>query len=98
MKEELMIGEKEILEWYNSSDDKPFYGYMYGYPSGRPFADDLIGIRKGEVELITTRTGERGFLYVWGWPGPDCNFYNIADYGKTWAFSIDELASAQMEL
>jgi hypothetical protein len=33
-----------------------------------------------------------GLIYIWGWPGPDYNFYKFSDYGETWAFTKEELA------
>lgn len=33
------------------------------------------------------------FIYMWGWPGPDYNTYYFCDYGKTWAFTREELGN-----
>jgi len=30
-------------------------------------------------------------IFVWGWPGPDVNFYEFKDYGITWSFIKEDL-------
>lgn len=83
--------EEKILEWYNNPNGKSIYGYMYGYPAENPSKDDLVELSKDEVDLTTNVLGEFGFLYIWGFPGNSSNFYRFCDYGKTWAFSVEEL-------
>ena len=48
-------------------------------------------------EGFTSSLGSTGpcFVYVWGWPGPDFNVYSLADYGKTWAFTKEELITKE---
>lgn len=31
------------------------------------------------------------FMYIWGFPGPDYDIFSFEDYGKTWAFTKEEL-------
>lgn len=86
-----MSNQKILLKWYSPSI--PFiYGYMYGQPyintSHGLEKDKIIEIPKKQVQL-----GKNGdcLYYVWGWPGPDINLYMFEDYGKTWAFSREEI-------
>lgn len=83
--------EEKILEWYNNPEGKPFYGYLYGYPVKNPTRDDICELFKDDVELTENVLGEPGFYFVWGSPGPSYNLYRFCDYGKTWAFSVEEL-------
>lgn len=77
------------LYWYCSETETPIYGWMYGtHIKDKNVEDDICKFNNWELELTKDRTG---FLYVWGWPGPDYNIYNLDDYGKTWAFSKEEL-------
>jgi hypothetical protein len=67
------------------------YGYMYVGICSNNSADikrygKVIFIKSDELKIQNA-----GFLYMWGWPGPDFNFYRFDDYGKTWAFSRNEL-------
>ena len=91
------VTEKKIFEWYNNPNGKPIYGYMYGYPVKNPSRVDLVEFSKDEVVLTKNTFGEIGFSYVWGWPGPSSNFYKFCDYGKTWAFSVEELISSNIK-
>lgn len=36
----------------------------------------------------------QGFWYVWGYPGPDANRYDLTTYGKGWAFTKEEIIDA----
>lgn len=58
-----------------------FYGRLYG-PN-----DKIIEIDKRLLHL--NGTGD-SFYYVWHWPGPDVTIYKFSDYGKTWAFSLED--------
>jgi hypothetical protein len=63
--------------------------YIYGYMYGKKEIDNrIIKIDKRKLEATKDETG---FLYVWGWPGPDYNFYSFKDYGKTWSFNLEDL-------
>ena len=34
------------------------------------------------------------FYYIWGFPGPDFNKYNLSTYGKGWALTKEEILKA----
>lgn len=79
----------DYFDWYCSETDSPIYGWAYGeHNKASNIEDDIIKINNWELKLTKDRTG---FIYVWGWPGPDANIYELDDYGKTWAFSKEEL-------
>lgn len=61
-----------------------FYGCMYGY------ADVGEKILAMNVNLNDLSKTEECFFYIWGYPGPDFNTYEFSDYGKTWAFNIED--------
>lgn len=80
------MNNRDILEWYFKSDDD---AHIWGTMHGSTCSDELLtNISKKELEL-TFDADE--FIYIWGWPGPDYNRYKFADYGKTWAFTREEL-------
>ena len=90
----------QILNWYkNAPDTDCIYGYMYGQPTilvhtltglvEKP--DEIVSIKKRSLYLSKD---EDCFIYIWGMPGPDANFYEFKDYGVTWAFTKDELCFA----
>lgn len=68
------------------SDSEYIYGYMYGRKCGYARLDKII-----QIKTKSLRIWEEGMVYVWGWPGPDYNLYRYDDYGKTWAFSKEEI-------
>ena len=65
------------------------YGYMYGQRiKSHPIEDDILFIKQKDLKISKQADC---FLYVWGWPGPDVNFYYFKDYGKTWSFNKEDL-------
>ena len=50
--------------------------------------EQIVPIKTSSVKWNPTKTL---FYYIWGWPGPDCNMYDANNYGKTWAFTKEEL-------
>jgi len=59
-------------------------GGIYGY---------LYGCRKEKISFISKKSlhvWSDALVEVWGWPGPDYTKYKFEDYGKTWAFSMDD--------
>lgn len=65
------------------------YGYMYGQRNlHKPIEEDIIFIKQKELQISKQADC---FMYIWGWPGPDVNFYEFKDYGKTWSFNKDDL-------
>ena len=77
------------------SDSEYIYGYMYGNPFLDIVTYDGTHITKKDsiiqIKTDALRVRLDGLLYSWGWPGPDYNFYRYKDYGKTWAFSKEEI-------
>lgn len=82
--------KQEILKWYNSKDPAKFmYGLMYGTRNKlNPIEEDITELNYTNLELSKN---EDCFIFIWGWPGPDVNFYEFNDYGVTWSFSKEEL-------
>lgn len=50
--------------------------------------DQIIKIKTSELEWYKD---EEGFIYIWGWPGPDFNSYERSTYGKGWAYTKKEI-------
>ena len=74
---------KDVKALFESlPDDSTIYGTMYGQRN-----DKIVEFKKTYVEY---ESGDDSFIYIWGWPGPDYNVYRFADYGKTWAFSMND--------
>lgn len=61
----------EIRYKFYSSASK-FYGTMYGGPYGKSEFDTIEEINKKDIEFCEDVDA---FCYIWGWPGPDANFY-----------------------
>lgn len=67
------------------------WGEMFGRHRTNPNA---VILKLKKEELRESKDG-MGLIYIWGWPGPDYNFYKFSDYGETWAFTPEELAPAR---
>lgn len=84
----------EILDKLANPKIKAIYGYMYGHPfistSDGMVKDKIIKIKKSDLIISSKR---QTLFYVWGYPGPDYNAYKFSDYGKTWAFTREEISS-----
>lgn len=66
-----------------------FYSLMYpDYVKSLSTEKQIIPIKTSSVKWNPTKTL---FYYIWGFPGPDCNMYDANNYGKTWAFTKEEL-------
>lgn len=66
-----------------------FYSLMYpDFVKFHSVEEQIIPIKTSSVRWNPTKTL---FYYIWGWPGPDCNMYDVNNYGKTWAFTKKEL-------
>ena len=50
--------------------------------------DQIVEIKISELKWYKD---EEGFIYVWGWPGPDANCYERSTYGKGWAYTKEEI-------
>ena len=65
-----------------------FYGLLYG--------KDFVHLKSGnkiyerETNMLCVRDDGSGFEYILAVPGPDVVSYDFADYGRSWAFSIDD--------
>lgn len=53
--------------------------------------DQIIDIKVSELKFTKS---EEGFFYIWGWPGPDVNYYDLSTYGKGWALTEQEIIEA----
>ena len=84
----------QLIETFQSIDTKYIYAYMYC--SSHQGMGDIIQIPKEDLKFFDSKKLRKYspyLIYVWGWPGPDYNTYYFQDYGKTWAFSKEELES-----
>lgn len=86
---------KQILERLSSGSEQSIFGFMYG----KPYVNTNRGVERDRVIEISVDSldiieEESCLFYVWGFPGPDYNVYYFSDYGKTWAFSKDELLTS----
>ena len=59
-----------------------FRGTMYGEKRNKD--SEMIDLDISRIELAYENDEPKGFIYIWGWPGPDCNFYYFKDLNKTW--------------
>ncbi len=85
---------EELVNQYLSSQIKSIYAYMYC--SSHQGDGNIIQISKKELSFHNSENSRKYspyLIYVWGGPGPDYNTYYFQDYGKTWAFSKEELVS-----
>lgn len=62
------------------------------------YAPQVVEWRSREDQIIEIATKDlkwsrdkATFYFIWGWPGPDFNTYEMKDYGKSWAFTKDEV-------
>ena len=80
-----MTNDEIRYKFYSPSSK--FYGTMYGGPYGKSKFDTIEEINKKYIKFCKN---EDAFYFVWGWPGPDINFYYFKDYGITWAFDVND--------
>lgn len=75
---------------------KYIFSLMYN-----PCMDDEQTIKSQIVKISTCNLewaeDKSSFVYVWGYPGPDFNYYDIDSYGKGWAFTRHEIIKAWKE-
>lgn len=89
-----IIDIENLINKYLSHQIKSIYAYMYC--SSHQGMGDIIQIPKKNLKFFDSKKLRKYnpcLIYVWGWPGPDYNTYYFQDYGKTWAFSKEELES-----
>lgn len=77
------MDNEQILKIFQSADTEYIYGEMYGLHKGAQDKRRFLKIKKEELRLSAQKNC---FIYLWGGPGPDINFYKFKDYGDTWAF------------
>ena len=71
---------------------------IYGYSTGEPWINTSHGYRKDEIieikmeDLELTQIG--GMVLQRGWPWPE-SIYWFSDYGRTWAFTEEEILPAE---
>lgn len=53
--------------------------------------EQIVKIKVSELKWYLNN---EGFVYVWGWPGPDSNSYTRKTYGKGWAYTKEEIIKA----
>lgn len=81
-----IMNKNKFFKYLKENKFLYFYGYMYGHPyintSKGYKKDKIIKIPIDDLYKIT----DTGLIYIWGWPGPDCNIYDFSDYNITWSF------------
>ena len=73
----------EIKRLFDDPNTK-FYGRIYGDVIP---ATEIVEIKKEKLGITASRDA---FYYIWGWPGPDVTFYKFENYGKSWAFRMED--------
>lgn len=81
MLEEIIMETEMTIKKHNK-----IYAFMYGFREENP--DHIIDIDINKLNFPSTG---RYMVYIWGGPGPDYNIYHFRDYGKTWAYTKEEL-------
>ena len=68
------------------------------------YSPQKVNFRTLEEQIIKIDTSRldwygdgTGFYYIWGWPGPDANEYNLDTYGRGWAFTKEEIIKSWEE-
>ena len=56
-----------------------------------PLEEQIVKI---ETSKLKWYKDDEGFIYIWGWPGPDANSYKRSTYGKGWAYTKEEIIDA----
>ena len=82
-----MTLKEEVLQ------HKSIFSLMYS-----PVRAPHLSIEEQIVEIKTFwlewYLNNEGFIYIWGWPGPDLNSYTRETYGKGWAYTKEEIIEA----
>ena len=81
-----MTNKEKIINNIKTNKKFKLFIRMYG-----GYNDEIIEkIMTPDINCCLSSGRDDGFYYIWGWPGPDMNFYLYNDYGKTWAFIIED--------
>lgn len=96
----MILSEKEndILLRLQSGKEQCIFGFMFGEPVLTVYNPDgsiaftspaeIIQMPLTDIDIVP---GKGVLVYEWGWTGPDVTVYKISDYGRTWAFTKEEL-------
>lgn len=80
----------EIVAKFNNPETKRFFGTVFG---GDSRYEKVLEIKITRSPAFNNpwigREGDR-FRWAWGWPGPDISEYKFDDYGRTWAWTLDD--------
>lgn len=82
-----MTLKEEVLQ------HKSFFSLMYS-PVRVPHSSIEEQIVEIETSKLEWYLNNEGFIYIWGWPGPDFNSYTRDTYGKGWAYTKEEIINA----
>ena len=69
---------------------REIYATIYGMDKSK---DKILAIATKDIDGYVEDWYGKGpaLIYIWGWPGPDGNTYLFSDYGRTWAFTKEEM-------
>ena len=63
-----------------------------------PNKSKLLSLEEQILEIKTKELiwakDEQSFFWIWGYPGPDFNTYDISTYGKGWAFDRETILNS----
>lgn len=76
------MDKEKILEWWYTPNAN-INPYIYIKEK-----DGIYEIYKNELSITRNKDA---FAYIKEYPGPICDIYRFEDYGKTWAFTVEEL-------
>lgn len=82
-----MTLKEEVLQ------HKSIFSLMYSpvRVSHLSIEEQIFEIKTSDLEWYLNN---EGFIYTWGWPGPDFNSYTRETYGKGWAYTKEEIIEA----
>ena len=72
--------------WFIKRLDTDGCVFVYATMYGGVYTSDEIMM----LQIFQLTKDKDGFYYRWGGPGPDINRYLFKDYGKTWAFRMED--------
>lgn len=92
-----ILGEKkEYVDYYEFNNDvKRLFEGKTAQNDGKIMIHgqfDRLNNKVVEMEIIQQWVADDGcgFLYIYGFPGPDYCKFRFIDYGHTWAFTLDD--------
>lgn len=76
---------------------KYIWATLYGGVPDKKY-NPLIGIKITDCEYYEDWKGKGPtYLYFWGWPGPDYSLYHWRDFGRTWAYELEQFKLPDIE-